>query len=381
VKRANGEGSITRRKDGRWQISVIDPLTGKRRTTYAGKDASEKAARDALRAMLSRVDTGLPVVDAGTTLSAYADEWLRVRAGRRRRPATVNEYAWRLHKYVLPRIGGLRLRELTVPVVEDLLDELAGAKLSKATVVAIRNALAALLSDALKARHVTVNVARLAQLPESMPGNPARARAGIPTTAEVQALLAKCAGHELEPLVLLLVGTGARIGEALAMTWDDLDLDAARWSVRRTVTRTEVGAAVLGDRTKTGQVRTLYLPPEVVVSLRKQRARVARQQVASAHWVEVGLVFPTSIGTVQDPHNARRDFKVLAKSAGFPGSFHGLRHHFASVAVGQAPDVSVAKVLGHRKTSTTTDLYAHLRDSDAERIGVAVNVAVNSKGK
>jgi integrase len=89
-------------------------------------------------------------------------------------------------------------------------------------------------------------------------------------------------------------------------------------------------------------------------------------------------VFPTSIGTARDPHNARTVLKPLAVASGFPGSFHALRHWFASIAVTLAPDVTVSKVLGHARTSTTTDLYAHLRASDAARIAVAVSVAVNA---
>ncbi len=103
---------------------------------------------------------------------------------------------------------------------------------------------------------------------------------------------------------------------------------------------------------------------------------VTKIQVKSAYWQDCDLAFPTSIGTAQDPHNLRRALKPLAMEAGFPGSFHALRHWFASIAVTLVPDVTVAKVLGHARTSTTTDLYSHLRASDASRIAVAVNVAL-----
>ncbi len=79
----------------------------------------------------------------------------------------------------------------------------------------------------------------------------------------------------------------------------------------------------------------------------------------------------------QYSHNLRKVLAPIAKQVGFPGSFHGLRHWFATFAMLQAPDIQVAKVLGHAKTSVTTDMYGHLRDDEARKIAVAFSVAVN----
>jgi integrase len=160
------------------------------------------------------------------------------------------------------------------------------------------------------------------------------------------------------------------------MRWADVDLAGGAWRVSRTLTRDRNGAVAIGTRTKTGRSREVSLTPELVTVLKAQRRAVAAARVRSAHWDDQDLVFPTSIGTAQDPHNVHRELKPRAMAAAFPGSFHALRHWFASVAVTLAPDVTVAKVLGHAKVSTTTDTYAHLRGSDAERIAVAVSVAV-----
>ena len=127
------------------------------------------------------------------------------------------------------------------------------------------------------------------------------------------------------------------------------------------------------------QSMPVYLFPELVVVMRRQKARVAEARLRSAHCEDHDLAFPTSIGTPCDPHNVRRVLKPLALSAGFPGAFKGLRHWFASIATTMYPLATVAKVLGHARVSTTTDVYSHLRRSDAERIGVAVSVAVNRK--
>jgi integrase len=370
-KRGNGEGSLSLRKDGRYEIAVFDPAIGKRRRSYA---KSEPEGKRVLRRMNGKADRGEPVLDAGATVAAYASAWLADRAGRRRRESTVREYDYRLTKYVLPTLGGMRMREVTVLDVEDLLDHLVGLGLAHGTVVSIRNSVGAMFQDAVRARHLAVNVCRLAQMPEV--GASDQAQVEIPTDAQVRALVEKCRGTELAPVVAVCVGTGARIGEVLAMQWADLDLDTGVWRVSRTITKGRDGSTQIGLRTKTGRSREVALTREVVSALRRQRKAVAKAQVKSASWQDHGLAFPTSIGTPQDPHNARTALKPLAIAVGFPGSFHALRHWFASIAVTLVPDVTVSKVLGHARTSTTTDLYSHLRASDASRIAVAVSVAV-----
>ena len=104
------------------------------------------------------------------------------------------------------------------------------------------------MHDAVRARHLRVNVARMAQLPESVAG---RGKPVVPPTDEqVQALVKHVAGTDISPIVAVCAGTGARIGEVLAMQWDDVDLDSGVWRVSRTVTRNLEGSAVVGDRTK-----------------------------------------------------------------------------------------------------------------------------------
>ena len=163
------------------------------------------------------------------------------------------------------------------------------------------------------------------------------------------------------------------------MRWDDVNLDAGAWRISRTVTRNLKGTAVIGDRTKTGESRVVPLSAKVVKALRAQSKKVATAQLRSTYWQDSELVFPSSTGTVQDPHNVRRALKPHLTAIGFPGSFHSLRHWFASYAVTVASDVQVSKVLGHARTSTTTDTYAHLRQSDAARITDAVGEILDGR--
>lgn len=360
------ERGIRERSGGRWEVRVTDPVTGRRVSRYAGSEREALRLRDDMTARRVAGDT---VVDARATLRAYAAAWLAERAGRRRSEATVREYRRRLEAYVLPRLGGVKVSALSVTQVEDVLDDLADAGLSDSTIRGTRNALAAMLSDAVRTRHLAVNVASGARLPETRRRAHARV---VPTPRQVVQLLDETRGTDLGALVTLLACTGARVGEALAATWAEVDLEAGTWAVTRTVTRSLAGAPVLGGRTKTGEARSVVLTADAVDALREQRTRVAAARLAlGGAWADLDLVFPTSIGTVREPNNVRTDLRRVAPW--FPGSFHGLRHAFATAAVSVLPsDAAVAKVLGHRKRALTTDLYGHLRADDSRAVAEAV---------
>lgn len=370
-KRDNGSGSVfCRASNGRWYASFTDPITGKRRTVTV---ASEKAGRDKLREMASRADSGEVVLDARTPLRVYVTEWLANRAGKRRSPATVGEYQYRLERWVIPTLGDSRLGEVTVTDVEDLLDDLAAGGLSTSSLKGVRNALAAVLTDAIRARHLrSGNAARLAVLPDTATRP---VRVVPPTTAQVRELLADTHGTELGRVLAVLAATGARIGELLAARWDDLDLEAGEWVVSRTVTRDERRRVTVGDRTKSGNVRTILLGPATVEVLREQRRVVAERQLAAVAWVDDrGFVFPSEVGTPVDPRNLRKELRPVAERVGFPGSFHQLRHYAASVglSVTAGNDAAVARMLGHARTATTRDVYGHLLAEDEVAITAAL---------
>jgi len=107
---------------------------------------------------------------------------------------------------------------------DDLSHSLAAKGLAGATIKGSLIALSACLDDAVRGRLLTANPARGVTVPES-----ARRTAEVvpPTTEQVRALLAELEGTDLERLVALIVGTGCRIGEALAVRWADLDLDGS----------------------------------------------------------------------------------------------------------------------------------------------------------
>jgi integrase len=367
-----GAGSVYQRKDGRWCAAITDPQTGKRKVRYA---KTEREASRALRDMQARAHDGTPVIDARTPFKSYAEWWLENRAGRNRRPSTIAVYASRLNTHVTPVLGGLKLGEVTLVHIESLLDSMHRAGASAYVIRDTRVTLSALLSDAVKSRLLRANPAQLAQLPEDMPATATRT---TPSTDEVRALIECTKDTELGNLVVLLAYSGARVGEALAAQWTDLDLDTGEWRIWQTVTRTRTGGHYLGGKTKTGRSRVVMLPPAALDALRDQRTKVAAHRLAAYQWDSThDLVFPTTTGTVRDAKPLRQELHKVAPE--WPGTFHDLRHWFASVSITDTAMTSaaVSKVLGHASTRTTMDTYGHLLPESATAVSGSITRALN----
>ena len=152
---------------------------------------------------------------------------------------------------------------------------------------------------------------------------------------EVQRLLAAAAGDRLMSLFLLLLGTGLRRGEGLALRWGDVDLDGGHAQVRGTLSRVAAGLVITEPKTERSR-RTVPLPASVVAALRRHRARQVQERLrAGTAWVDTGLVFTTELGTPLDPRNALRSLTGAARRAGLSGvGLHTLRHTAASALIG-----------------------------------------------
>lgn len=367
MKRSNGSGSYYQRRDGRWVAKVFDPVQGKHVSTYW---ATENEAEAGLRKMLRRVEDGKAPVDTTVSFKQYAEQWITGTGGRRRSESTLYEYRSRLRRYAYPVIGSKRLGQVTISDIERILDAGKARGLSQESVKGLRNALAAAFSDARKSRLIALSPVDGAELPHMDP-SPVRPK---PSTEEIRTLLAKARGlteddeAELGRILILLAYTGVRIGELLGANWADVDMAQRTLKVARTTTKNLRGSLQVRNRTKTREPRTIQLAGEPFDALAKQRDFLAYRSAGSRAWVDSGLVFPSRVGTVRDVRNLRNF--LIRTFPEWPYAFHGFRHWFASkgLATDGVNVVQVARLLGHRSTRTTSDVYGHLLEESARNV-------------
>jgi integrase len=351
-----------------------------------GRREAELALEERLA---QRHPLGFRGAEPNMTVQELGEYWMRRRLEEARAPSTEEHrgedagvvsmqtlagYQAALSRIINPRLGGLRLIEARTGVVDEAL---ARVDLSGRTTRVVRSVLAQMFAMAVRHDALTANPMR------EVRRAPRRRRAVQALTVEqARDLLELTRSHrdgvardarglllggtrrtsDLHDVVLLLLGTGMRIGEALALRWADLDLDADLPCVRVDATMVEprrdaasghVFVAKLHRQpmTKTGAARTIALPSAIVDMLNRRRAGIKRQHDGQP-------VFAHKSGGWLWPNNVRTKLRGVVRDTPLAGvSPHTLRRTVGTL-VSHSDGLDAARdVLGHRDPSVTARHY------------------------
>ena len=359
-KRGNGEGSISRRKNGGWMAQyVIYTARGRKRRTIYGKTRKEVAGK--LATALSDREKGM-VFEAGTlTVEEYLERWLPDCVRDTVKASTYSSYEQLVNLHAIPTLGRIQLKTLTATHVRSLLREKLNSGLSPRTVQYIRFLLRKALDQAVADNLIPRNPVAGVKAPqvrgeEIRPLSCDQARIFLRTAAET--------GNRLEALYALAIQCGLRQGELLALTWEDVDLEARTLQVRRSLSGSSAGHPIFTTPKTAKSRRQIRLTLGATETLKRHRKRQLEERVRIAGmWQDHGLVFTTELGTPLNRHNLiQRSFKPLLNEAKLPDiRFHDLRHTCATLLLtaGVHPKI-VQELLGHSTIAITLDTYSHV---------------------
>ncbi|MFQ6198919.1 tyrosine-type recombinase/integrase [Streptomyces sp. NPDC000405] len=361
----NGAGTITRRKDGRYQaaVYVLQPDGTRARKFAYGKTWAECDAKR--RGLLDKVDQGVPVPTKSAKLAEWLPYWLDNIIKPRRKRTTYAKYEMHVRLYLVPMLGSKRLETLGPRHVRVFLADLA-RKTTAATAKEAHRVLRTALTAACRDELVGRNVAALVEPPKVV------SREASPWSLdETLSFLQEARKDPLYAAFVLGIAMGLRRGEVLGLRWSDVDLDRREIRVRQQLQR--IKGELYEDTTKSGKARPVPLPLICIAALRWhrmcQRAASERSGVpftASSH------VFATRTGRPVEPRNLSRSFARITDAAGLRRiRLHDTRHGCATllVAAGVAPRV-VMEILGHSQISITMDVYTHVT-SDTQREAIS----------
>jgi integrase len=340
-RRSPGEGTIYRRKDGRWEASI--QAGGVRRSVY-GRTRQEAAAKlEQLRAQLRR--SGKLADPGGRTVADLLEAWLAV-VSPGLKPRSVADYRKVVDRYILPALGQLKLAKLGPADLERFYAELKGRGLKRAPSMA-HAVLRRALGFAVRWGWLDANAAERVERPAYRPGTPPTW-----TPAQLKAFLEGTAGDDLWPLWVLLTTTGLRLSEALALRWADVDLGAGTVFVRGNIQRIGGRWVLSAPKTPAG-LRLITLPALAVEALKRQRERTGRKELVFASAASEGPIHPTT---------AQHALKRACQRLGLPAlTPHQLRHLHASLLLAErVPITAVAGRLGHSSPQVTAQIYAHV---------------------
>jgi integrase len=357
ARRANDEGSVWRRADGRWSGAYFVPKPGGGRVRRYVYGPTREATHAKLVDLMAQVGRGVPIPSGTTTVQGYLREWLDTVAARRVRPNTLEGYRTNVERHIVPKLGTRRLGRLTVRDVRMLLEDCRRKGLSERSVRYVHATLRAALEDAIREDLLARNVARLVRLPMPAPAEPR-----ILTVDEARQLMKSTRDDRLFAALVLLVVLGLRRSEALGLRWVDVDLDAGVLQVRQGLHWSEGRLQFLPPKTRRSR-RTVPLPGLCVDTLREHRDRQAKEAAESLHpWPPVELVFTSVVGTPVDPNNFSHTIGRWCQAAGVPKvRLHDLRHTCVSLllTLGVNPRV-VMEIVGHSALEMTMNVYGHV---------------------
>jgi integrase len=337
-------GTVYQRKDGRWVAAVM--RGGQRIARYA---RSREEAEQILQELLRNGDGGGA---RGPRLREYAEEWLRLHRPEIR-VTTADQYERLLRHHILPALGDLPLDGLRV---EDLRRWIADIqeRRSKKTARLAYGLLRKILNDAVAEGKIAENPIRRVKAPR------APTRRNDPWSAEqIRAFILGAMnwnpphGH----LFAFLLGTGARIGEALALRWGDVDLQAGIARIRRSATWVR-GDWVFGEPKTDAGRRDVHLPEFVLLALRQLPGQGDPDR----------LIFLNRYDRLPNRSDVGESLRRLLRRLGLPRiRIHDLRHLHAAMLIRAGVDIkTVQQRLGHSSAGFTLQVYGHLlADSDA----------------
>lgn len=393
TRRGKNEGSVYRRKDGKWvgQVTVgYRPDNGKPIRKYTYANTREEAARWVALTLTTELDKETHPISGDLLLKDFLHKWLTTFKVHEVCSRTMELYYSSERLHIVPELGGAPLDSLTPLTIQTFLYRLQTEKhLSNRTISLVRGVLIQMYDYALDLRLVESNPARNTKLPRQ-PRKTGDGENKVIPIAQREALLKAAAGDPImSPAITTLMLTGIRIGELLALQWKHVDFKAKTITIRQSLTRelvfdengkTEQMVDALGaTKTRTSQ-RVIQAPDLVLERLREWMRYVAGLKGGLKVLVPDGFIFiSTRTMGMRTYSGFRASYRHFLERNGFETAglnLHRFRHTYASMLLEQEINPKIVqKLLGHRDVSTTLGVYTHVVPEVFSGVTTAVNDA------
>lgn len=361
--KANGEGSIYKNTEkGVWvaQITVGKNAEGKPiRKAVTGKTKLEASQKlDKIKADMNIID----ILKADEyTVESWIYYYLENVAKNNLSETSYISYKRNLETHIISNFGGYKLSELSPILIQEVYSQkFQDGTLNRTTMKYVHNKFSLAMKYAVKQSLIIKNPC------EGVVINKLREAKEIKVLSVVdqKKLVDYCYQDPFNYLFIFLLGTGLRIGEALGLTWDCVDMEDRTITIKKIMVEVH-GNPKFSDSPKTeSSVRTLALSGKMYAILEEQLKLRSDEN-------HLDLVFPSTTFNFRTTANLRRRFMLVCNAAGIEYiNLHALRHTFATRMLEQdvAPKI-VSQMLGHKSIVTTLNIYSHvLKENQQEHI-------------
>lgn len=373
AKRPNGDGTVRKRADGRWEGRIIIGEKENGKPIFQSVFAkTQKELAPKLHRLIEEYRGVSLNNDCQMTLGEWLDRWMNEYVITNLRPNTARSYKYNCDK-IKARIGDMPIRKVTTTDIQRMYnylkengrnasDKNGSCELSNSRVRKIHMQLHEALDAAVVARVISHNPTNNTCIPRN-------------EYAEMQVFNE----NELERFKEAIksepwwydffyteITTGLRLGELCGLQWDDIEFRTGQIRIRRAITKGKNGELEIGE-TKTATGRRIFTLPPSTLALLKRRSKEI-----TTTWV---FPSPKKRNEPVAPSSAYHRLKDILAKAELPLiRFHDLRHTFATHAIKNGIDAkTLSGILGHTNASFTLDRYTHvtkdMNESAADVVG------------
>lgn len=382
-KRGSGEGSISRRKDGRWAAAITTgygPDGQQKRKFFYGKTRQEVAEK--LREALNNQSMGIVIDSKNITLQQWLTTWLNEYKKSNIRQTSYEYYLYVIDNYICHEdgIGYIKLKDLRPDQLQKLYNNTLKLDFSPSTVkimhILLKGAMKQAVQNGLIIRDITEGTVR----PKLIKGD-----ARVFTMYEQKRFQDALSNEKYSMLYMLGLGTGLRIGELLGLRWQDINTDEGWLQVRQTLVRvkntddnadSKTKLIFQEPKTESGK-RTVPIPSNLIPLFEKHEKTQKENKLKSygLYRDDLNLVFCDKLGEPLEPSNIRSRLYKLTEKAGIDHTnMHALRHTYATRLLEADENTKVLQtLLGHSNIATTLNTYAHVLPESKKEAAEKIN--------
>ena len=355
------KGSVRKRGDKWSYYFTIGKVDGKYKKKEKSGFATKKEAETALREALRQYETdGVISKHSDYTLQEYIQYWFDTIAINYLKFETMHNYKCVAAKHIYPEIGHLNIKKATPTVLQKYFSEKLKTYNADSVVSIIRNILS--------------NTFKLAVKQDILPRNP-MAQIELKSQKQKETAMRVVNKNDIDNLLLeikdtryyipfaIAIHTGARRGEILGLTWDDVNFENNTISINKILQYQQGNGLVLSSTKTSSSVRTVLMTSTLVNELQEYRkSQLLRQEYYGDHYFsEHSFVCCNDDGSPINPLSLSQFTKKISQKYGYRFRFHDLRHTHATMLLEADVNIKVIQQrLGHENIKTTLNVYSHL---------------------